>query len=413
MAKGNKNEEELERRRVARRERYNNLKNDSERYALEKEKKRAAYLKRKNENKVKSIKDMSPREQRIQRKRWRENSNRYLKKKINERQVSTIIVDDSPITESNLKAGDSLSDPLTENVREKGDYNKNLKYYLNKIKLLRLKHAKEKKEMSLLINRYKNRCQIMTKINKNLNKKLQKQKNENDEYNSVIPSLMSNSSDNIKEKTGEQTKIKYRDKIKDRSNLNLRKKCMNDNFVKCGKDVGDFKKFLRVVRENVKNVDIRAIEEHEILEKDVLLPKDISPFKGTMSVHQVIWNKKSEFIEFRKLSCFDCVNKICDHGNKHMQLHKIYKSATALSVENVKIIPPSKQIQVLSDIPVQLLNVRSNKVSTPELRSVRKSKTVVKLVDVKNHWINQTFVNNKLKVSGHEEEFFRFIEQDN
>ncbi|KAL4711454.1 hypothetical protein ACJJTC_005578 [Scirpophaga incertulas] len=298
MAKGNKNEEELERRRVARRERYNNLKNDSERYALEKEKKRAAYLKRKNENKVKSIKDMSPREQRIQRKRWRENSNRYLKKKINERQVSTIIVDDSPITERNLKAGDSLSDPLTENV-------------------------------------------------------------------------------------------------------------------KCGKDVGDFKKFLRVVRENVKNVDIRAIEEHEILEKDVLLPKDISPFKGTMSVHQVIWNKKSEFIEFRKLSCFDCVNKICDHGDKHMQLHKIYKSATALSVENVKIIPPSKQIQVLSDIPVQLLNVRSNKVSTPELRSVRKSKTVVKLVDVKNHWTNQTFVNNKLKVSGHEEEFFRFIEQDN
>lgn len=75
-------EEELERRRIARRERYKQIKSDPEKYAIERAKKREAYFKRKTNNKVKSINQMSPREQRLQRKKWRETSKRYHEKKI-------------------------------------------------------------------------------------------------------------------------------------------------------------------------------------------------------------------------------------------------------------------------------------------------------------------------------------------
>ncbi|CAG5034023.1 unnamed protein product [Parnassius apollo] len=182
-----------------------------------------------------------------------------------------------------------------------------------------------------------------------------------------------------------------------------------DHQVKCGRDVGDFSTFLAVVRENIKNVEIKVVEEHEIIEKELLLPKDISPFKGTMLVHQVIWNSGSEFLEFRKLSCFLCLDKICEHEDKHMQLHKIYKSVVESAVQNIKVIPPSKRITVLSDVSIQYYN-RNNNPSTSGTRKIIKS--VKRLADVKFDWTNQTFINTQQKVSnGHEEAFLRFINE--
>ncbi|CAH2094042.1 unnamed protein product [Euphydryas editha] len=110
-----------------------------------------------------------------------------------------------------------------------------------------------------------------------------------------------------------------------------------DYQVKCLRDMGDFSTFVGIVRENIKNVEIRVVEEHEIREKGIHLSKNIAPFKGTMLVHQVLWNSESEFLEFRKLSCYECVDTICKH-DKHIQLHKIYKSAIDSEVDNVKII---------------------------------------------------------------------------
>ncbi|CAG5014223.1 unnamed protein product [Parnassius apollo] len=182
-----------------------------------------------------------------------------------------------------------------------------------------------------------------------------------------------------------------------------------DHQVKCGRDVGDFPTFLEVVRENIKNVEIKVVEEHEIIEKELLLPKDISPFKGTMLVHQVIWNSVSEFLEFRKLSCFLCLDKICEHEDKHMQLHKIYKSIFESAVQNIKVIPPSKRITVLSDVSIQYYN-RKNNPSTSGTRKIIKS--VKRLADVKFDCTNQTFINTQQKVSSrHEEAFLRFINE--
>jgi hypothetical protein len=92
-----------------------------------------------------------------------------------------------------------------------------------------------------------------------------------------------------------------------------------------------------------------------------------------------------------------------------MQLHKIYNSAIASAVQNINIIPPSKRIEVLSDITVQYYDQQIIP-STSSLRKIRKSKKsdVKQLADVKGNWENQTFVNTYQK-GGHNQEFLRFI----
>ncbi|CAG5054599.1 unnamed protein product [Parnassius apollo] len=114
-----KNEDELERRRIARREKYKRIKSDPEKYAVERAKKKEAYLKRKREKKVKNINQMSPRAQRAQRKRWRENSKRYLEKKAQERKIQEVTI--SQVLEAHIKINDKeFSDPLyEENVKKR------------------------------------------------------------------------------------------------------------------------------------------------------------------------------------------------------------------------------------------------------------------------------------------------------
>lgn len=82
MTKPKKSKEQrLAQQRLCKRRRYIEIKNDPELLALEKEKRRAAYLKRKENKKVSSIVDKTPRSQREQRKKWKENSKKYRQKK--------------------------------------------------------------------------------------------------------------------------------------------------------------------------------------------------------------------------------------------------------------------------------------------------------------------------------------------
>lgn len=79
--KKSKEQERLVQQRVNKRRRYIEIKNNPELLALEKEKRRAAYLKKKANKKVTSIIDKTPRKQREQRKKWKENSKRYRQRK--------------------------------------------------------------------------------------------------------------------------------------------------------------------------------------------------------------------------------------------------------------------------------------------------------------------------------------------
>ena len=89
-------EEKLAQARLHKREKYAELKKDPEKYAAEKEKERSRYVKRKEQNKLKNIQELTPRAQRHQRKKWRQNSKRYLIKKKKESTLVQMFLDNSP-----------------------------------------------------------------------------------------------------------------------------------------------------------------------------------------------------------------------------------------------------------------------------------------------------------------------------
>lgn len=62
-------------------------------------------------------------------------------------------------------------------------------------------------------------------------------------------------------------------------------------------------------------IKIKKVEETDILLKSNLVPNNIKAFKGTFSVHQVVWEKSETKMILRKMSCFDCsAAQICVHG---------------------------------------------------------------------------------------------------
>lgn len=77
---------------------YEKLKKDPVKLAEYKEKERLRYLKKKEQNKIKSVHDLSPRQQRLQRKKWRESAKKYLRKKKRSNQIEQMLIKHSPPT---------------------------------------------------------------------------------------------------------------------------------------------------------------------------------------------------------------------------------------------------------------------------------------------------------------------------
>ena len=75
-------EEILQKKRDAERARYQKIKSDPVKLAEQKEKERLKYLKKKEKGTRKSISDMTPREQRKTRKKWRAYSASYYSRLI-------------------------------------------------------------------------------------------------------------------------------------------------------------------------------------------------------------------------------------------------------------------------------------------------------------------------------------------
>lgn len=88
-----------------------------------------------------------------------------------------------------------------------------------------------------------------------------------------------------------------------------------DAAVKYGKDVSNLTDFVKILESRIKNIIIIPVTEQNIIEKEKKIPKNATPFRGTLSVHQVIWKKDQDYITFMDLSCFSCeAGEICRHG---------------------------------------------------------------------------------------------------
>lgn len=81
----------------------------------------------------------------------------------------------------------------------------------------------------------------------------------------------------------------------------------------------------------------------------------MTPFKGTLSVHQVIWDKFHRWTTMRSISCFLCdAGEICHHG-KHLGFIENKKSVPDLShVEDYDVVIPLSQTK--PSIPKAILS---------------------------------------------------------
>ena len=85
-----KREEQLSRKRKKERKYHEKIKNDLTAYAKAKQKEHERYLKRKEQKKIQSMSDLSAREQRQKRKKWRVATNKYRLKQTKYANKATI-----------------------------------------------------------------------------------------------------------------------------------------------------------------------------------------------------------------------------------------------------------------------------------------------------------------------------------
>lgn len=91
-----------------------------------------------------------------------------------------------------------------------------------------------------------------------------------------------------------------------------------DQMVHFGSDVGNFDEFYKIMESRLENIIIQRVSEQDIIQRERLIPEQLKPFRGTLSVHQVLWDAFRPKITMRNMSCFLCdAGEICSHG-KHL-----------------------------------------------------------------------------------------------
>ncbi|KAH9643208.1 hypothetical protein HF086_012870 [Spodoptera exigua] len=120
---------DFEKKRLAEKKRYDNIKNNAELWAEKQEKNRKSYIRRKEQKKQLPINEMPPREQRLQRKRWRTNfKTYYLKKKQEKRTVALLEQNTPPQSPNNLSDAElvGIQNPIQESPLHDQSINREL-----------------------------------------------------------------------------------------------------------------------------------------------------------------------------------------------------------------------------------------------------------------------------------------------
>ncbi|KAJ2944203.1 hypothetical protein O0L34_g18180 [Tuta absoluta] len=92
-----------------------------------------------------------------------------------------------------------------------------------------------------------------------------------------------------------------------------------DRMVLHGQDVGTFNQFRDLITSRIENeqlnIVVKTVDEKDIVLRTDMLPDNLKPFKGTLSVHQVVWESPVSNLSLRKMSCFECsASQTCVHG---------------------------------------------------------------------------------------------------
>ncbi|XP_045775471.1 uncharacterized protein LOC123874272 [Maniola jurtina] len=201
-----------------------------------------------------------------------------------------------------------------------------------------------------------------------------------------------------------------------------------DSAVCFGTDVGTLKDFWYILKQKIKNVEIRLVTTSNIEDKKI--PQKTKTFKGTMSVHQVLWSSDNYRMTFRKLSCFFCQNGIeCAHGyhlgymnipddnmiepKEHFLQDFLEENTTPEIIKDLMCFsnPLPSTSQASFDLVEPLQAVEINKTEDVS-RKARNSPKVKILSDVRLDWTNIPFYINAKSTpndNNYQSDFERFI----
>ncbi|KAF2893851.1 hypothetical protein ILUMI_12324 [Ignelater luminosus] len=266
--------------------RLSRIKNDPIKLAEYKEKERLRYLKKKEKGLRKSIKEMTPREQRITRKKWRKYSTDYRQKQSLNRNTSNFVRQNTSSSTS-----DTAKDPGAIRPKIENKQLKKMNDVMSKLNSQRQKYKRIKKQ-------FKKAIKSVEKIPK---------------------TSIEDISEDVTKKKELVTKALFGEAGHGKGapdGVGAICKRTADQVIARGGDITDFKDFAAVVRERCPSIQVNVIEECEIDQMNALINKNsfkLVVFKGTLSVHQVTGSAYfPNQLKIKSLSCF-CDSDGCDH----------------------------------------------------------------------------------------------------
>ncbi|KAH9632580.1 hypothetical protein HF086_012387 [Spodoptera exigua] len=134
---------------------------------------------------------MSPREQRIQRRKWKESSKKFYRKKVSQRIIENVAVTEESCDIQNVNMN---TDPLNiENQEIKPKISMREQKLIKKIKTMKIQHEKEKRNYILLLNRYRFRLNYLKRKISTLTGEIsnEAEKNKNEDKKQLFDRLLS------------------------------------------------------------------------------------------------------------------------------------------------------------------------------------------------------------------------------
>lgn len=121
---------------------------------------------------------------------------------------------------------------------------------------------------------------------------------------------------------------------------------------------------------NIQRVVIQEVHETGIYEKDLLIPRELPSFRGTMKVHQAVWHaSKKNALSLRKLSCAidNCATSsvICAH-EQHIGTYCVQQEIDSHDVhDGDAFIPPEDTFWTEFPTPVTVVEFNNIQRSGP------------------------------------------------
>ncbi|KAL4721481.1 hypothetical protein ACJJTC_004993 [Scirpophaga incertulas] len=334
-------EELLAQKRENEKKRYDKIKRNPALYAEYVRKNKEKYKRRKQEGKVVNIHNLPPRAQRALRKKWKEESKKaYLRRKESSKRKAAI----QRYIDGNSPPESEMDEVALQNVNDLNQDEPERPACVPRCSRSDIRDCVIHENFTLLVCAlskfkiipHKDTTNLLKSICCDINNPQCLLRNCNDcKYKKVQYLEFDNTKelyywtwnnktdDIVTNRTKKKIRVVKKEKIITQPKEAIKTyENMIDNFLKHSGRIGtDFETFSKLLKKKLTNIIIKIITDDHILQKDPLLPSNLRPFKGTLQVHQAVWDHSKSSVALRKLSCTEhtCLTNAtyCHHG-KHL-----------------------------------------------------------------------------------------------